>query len=231
MVMLGGWSVPMSVVDWLGPNIVEICFVVSIAPLYFRTPPDCGYRTVAMASWALRVEMIGYILFCRSISPALFMMELSRAKMSLTTKSGTSIARLRTPIYSLTMAYWSRFWAQGIFPRSTIPCQRDFNALRITDEFPGFSPILPELEPRMVSPFIVKKRSDPDGYRVSAPRIASLVKWVHEHAAEPLPSKEAIAEALLRFVHKADRLLTSDPAIHREYDISRLEHELELSTR
>src|SRR4051794_21608690 len=44
----------------------------------------------------------------------------------------------------------------GSFRRSTIPCQRGFEALRVADvEHFGFTRLIPRLRPRMVNPFTV----------------------------------------------------------------------------
>jgi len=111
------------------------------------------------------------------------------------------------------------------FRRSTIPCQRGFEALRIVEvEHLGFTRAIPRLSSRMVNPFTIAKSED--SLRVAVPHVSALVDWTHLHSETPAPSKAAIANAVSSFIEKIDGLLKERRDVVRDYDLAKLRLEL-----
>jgi len=76
----------------------------------------------------------------------------------------------------------------------------------------------------MVNPFI--SAQDGRSLRLSVPHVSALVEWVHAHAETPIPPKAVIAESVLAFIKKVDKLLDKELPVVCDYDIPKLAREL-----
>lgn len=112
------------------------------------------------------------------------------------------------------------------FRRSTIPCQRDYISLRITDDqLAGFEHYKMNLKPRMVNPFLVSWHPNEMAH-VSIPHPGPLIRWISAHKVDPATSMSSIASTLLAFIRKVDNLLVGEIPVRKDYDMAALELEL-----